>query len=77
MLTKVFLNRATADNALLFCDAGSTLIVGDAAEAGVITQAAAQALIDTFGAEPVSDPAPPPALGKPVKGTASPDSGEI
>lgn len=77
MLTKITLNRASADNALLFCDAGSTLIVGDAAEAGVITQSAAQDLIDSFGAEPVFDPAPPPALGKPVKGSASPDTGEI
>lgn len=77
MLTKITLNRATADNALLFCDAGSTLKIGDKAEAGTITLAAAQALIDTFGAEPVFDPVPTPALGKPIKGTASPDAGEI
>lgn len=77
MLTKITLNRATADNALLFCDAGSTLTIGTEAQAGTITLAAAQALIDSFGAELVSDPAPTPALGKPVKGAASPDSGEI
>lgn len=77
MLTKIILNRATADNLLLFCDAGSTLIVGDAIEAGTITLAAAQELIRTFGAEPVSDPTPTPVLGKPIKGAAAPETREI
>ncbi len=77
MFTKITLNRATADNALLFCDAGSTLIVGDAAEPGTITLAAAQDLIDSFGAEPVSEPAPTPAPAKPIKGAAAPETGEI
>lgn len=77
MFNKITLNRATADNALLFCDAGSTLMIGDKAEAGTITLAAAQVLIDTFGAEPVSDSSPPPALHKPVKVAAALDAGEI
>lgn len=77
MLTKITLNRATADNKLLFCDAGSILAIGDKAEAGTITLAAAQELIDSFGAEPLSEASPTPALAKPGKAAASSDAGEI
>lgn len=77
MFTKITLNRATADNKMLFCDAGSTLTIGDKPEAGTITLAAAQELIDSFGAEPVSAESPAPAPAKPGKAAASPDAGEI
>lgn len=53
MLTKISLNRATVDNAGLFCDAGSTLAIADGTEPGTITLANAQALIDSHGAEAV------------------------
>lgn len=69
MLTKISLNRATADNAGLFCDAGSTLTIAVGEEAGTITLANAQALIDSHGADAVeaaAEATAPAKFGKPA-----------
>jgi len=46
----IVLHRAAVDNLGLFCDAGSTLTIGDAAEANTISADSAQDLLDSFGA---------------------------
>jgi hypothetical protein len=49
-MKKITLHRAAVDNVGLFCDAGTDLIVGDAAKAGHITAKEAKELVDTHGA---------------------------
>jgi hypothetical protein len=64
MANRITLNRADADNAGRFVDAGETLAIGDATGddgKGVITPDRAQALLDAEGAVATDEPAPSPA----------------
>ncbi len=67
------LNRAVADNAGLFCDAGSVLTVGDDAVPGTISSDRAAALIDQSGAEPLPLAMPKAAVAAAKSATTSAD----